>query len=51
MPRMRILSTVEQELFETPPVFNSLQRKQFFDFTDVLLETAAIMRSLNAQTG
>ena len=38
MPRMKILSTSEQEVFETPPVFNSVQRKQFFDFPASLLE-------------
>ena len=33
MPRMKILNTVEQEAFDTPPVFNSDQRKRFFDFS------------------
>jgi hypothetical protein len=28
---MRILNTVEKEAFDSPPVFNSVQRKQFFD--------------------
>ncbi|MEN8131142.1 MAG: DUF4158 domain-containing protein, partial [Pseudomonadota bacterium] len=51
MPRMRILSTVEQELFETPPVFNSIQRKQFFVFSDVLLEAAASMRKSTNRIG
>ena len=32
MPRMNILNTVEREAFESPPVFNSVQRKQYFDF-------------------
>jgi len=32
MPRMKILNAVEQEAFESPPVFNSVQRKQHFDF-------------------
>ena len=32
MPRMNILNTVEQEAFESAPVFNSFQRKQYFDF-------------------
>ncbi len=31
MPRMKILSTIEQETFDTPPLFNSAQRKQYFD--------------------
>jgi hypothetical protein len=32
MARMKILNTVEQEAFDIPPVFNSVQRKRFFDF-------------------
>ena len=32
MPRMNILNTVEREAFNSPPVFNSFQRKQYFDF-------------------
>lgn len=45
MPRMRILSLTEQETFETPPNFNSTQRKQFFDFPKALLETAIVLRN------
>ena len=32
MPRMNILNSLEQEAFESAPVFNSFQRKQYFDF-------------------
>jgi hypothetical protein len=32
MPRMNILNAVEREAFGSPPVFNSFQRKQYFDF-------------------
>jgi hypothetical protein len=32
MPQMNILNAVEQEAFESAPVFNSFQRKQYFDF-------------------
>jgi hypothetical protein len=32
MPRMNILNAVEREAFNSPPVFNSFQRKQYFDF-------------------
>jgi Tn3 transposase DDE domain len=32
MPRMNILDAVEREAFDSPPVFNSFQRKQYFDF-------------------
>ena len=31
MPWMNVLNTVEREAFDSPPVFNSLQRKQYFD--------------------
>ncbi len=44
MPRMKILSLAEQEIFETPPVFNSMQRKQFFDFPKALIETTRTLR-------
>jgi len=40
MPRMRVLSTVEQEAFDTPPDFNSAQRKQFFSFSSGILHLA-----------
>jgi len=36
MPRMNILNAVEREAFDSPPVFNSLQRKQYFDFPSKL---------------
>jgi len=36
MPRMNILSTVEREAFDSPPAFNSVQRKQYFDFPSQL---------------
>ena len=32
MPRMNILNAVEREAFDSSPVFNSFQRKQYFDF-------------------
>ena len=32
MPRMNILNAIEREAFDSPPVFNSFQRKQYFDF-------------------
>ena len=40
MPRMKVLSTVEQEAFDTPPDFNSIQRKQFFSFASGILRLA-----------
>jgi hypothetical protein len=33
MPRMKILNAVEQEAFDTPPVFSSAQRKRYLDFS------------------
>jgi hypothetical protein len=37
---MKILNAVEQEQFESPPVFNSVQRKQYFAFSSELLTLA-----------
>jgi Domain of unknown function (DUF4158) len=45
MPRMNILNTVEREAFDSPPVFNSVQRKQYFDFPSKLRRFAARLRS------
>ena len=49
MPRMRILSTAEQEQFEMPPVFDSHQRKRFFTFPKSLVETAQTFRKAFGQ--
>ena len=45
MPRMNILNAVEREAFDSPPVFNSFQRKQYFDFLSKLRRFAAGLRS------
>ena len=45
MPRMRILNTLEQEAFETPPLFNSTQRRQYFDFPLSIQRLAASLRT------
>ena len=45
MPRMNILNAVEREAFDSPPVFNSFQRKQYFDFPTKLRRFAAGLRS------
>jgi hypothetical protein len=37
MSRIKILNAVEQEQVDSPPVFNSVQRKQYFDFSSDLL--------------
>jgi hypothetical protein len=44
VPRMNILNTVEQEAFEAAPVFNSFQRKQYFDFPPAIQQAAANLR-------
>ena len=36
MPRMNILNAVEQEAFESAPVLNSFQRKQYFDLPQAI---------------
>ena len=51
MPRMRILSLAEQEAFETPPDFNSIQRKQYFDFTKPILKIANGLRNPTNRIG
>jgi len=45
MPRMNVLNTVEREAFDLPPVLNSLQRKQYFDFPSKLRRFAAGLRN------
>ena len=45
MPRMNILNTVEREAFNSPPVFSSFQRKQYFDFPSKLRRFAAGLRN------
>jgi len=42
---MKILNTIEQEVFEKPPVFNSVQRKRFFDFPSEIQRIAAKLRT------
>ena len=41
MPRMNIPNAVEREAFDSPPVFNSFQRKQYFDFPSKLRRLVA----------
>ena len=50
MPRMKILNAVGQEAFESPPVFNRVQRKAYFDFP-VALRLAASLHSSAHQLG
>lgn len=51
MPRMRILNAVEQHDFDSPPVFNSLQRKKYFTFSDTIHHMVAGLRSPSHQVG
>src|SRR5271165_7195594 len=45
MPRINILNAVEQEAFESAPVFNSFQRKQYFDFPQAIQQATANLRT------
>ena len=49
MSRMKILNAVEQEQFESPPVFNSVQRKQYFDFSSERLTLAQDLQTSTNQ--
>jgi hypothetical protein len=45
MPRMKILNSVEREAFDLPPVFNSAERKRYFDFHVAIPQIAASLRT------
>lgn len=49
--RMKILTAVEQEVFESPPVFNSAQRKQYFDLPLALRQIAVSLRKPGHELG
>ena len=51
MPRMNILNKSEQEMFNSPPVFNSVERKRFFSFPDAVMEKALSLRKPSTQIG
>jgi hypothetical protein len=51
MPRMNILNMVEREAFESPPVLNSVQRKQYFDLQTELRRLAGELRAPTHQLG
>jgi len=48
---MQILTTQEQENFNKPPLFDHIQRKQFFDFPKKLLDVARSLRNPANQIG
>jgi len=49
MPRMKILNSVEREVFDWPPIFNSVQRKRCFDFPTPLQDIATSLRTAGNQ--
>ena len=49
MPRMKILNSVEREVFDFPPVFNSVERKRCFDFPTPLQDIATSLRTASNQ--
>lgn len=51
MPRMRILTTTEQEAFNSPPQFDHQERKQFLSFPKTLIDRAVRMRTSNSKIG
>ena len=51
MPRMQILSSSEQEVFDAPPVFDFRERKRCFDLPKPLLDIATELRSPASQIG
>ena len=51
MPRMRILSATEQQLFDLPPKFDSVQRQQFFDFPIAQRTVADDFRNPSSRIG
>ena len=44
MPRMRILSAADQARFEHPPVFDSAERKRYFNFPRFVMDAAQDLR-------
>ena len=51
MPRMNILNKNEQAMFDNPPVFNSRERKLFFNFPNFLKEKAKALRKPSTKVG
>lgn len=51
MPRMNILNRTEQKTFDCPPVFDSIDRKKFFDFPSSLLEVALHLQKPSSRIG
>ncbi len=51
MPRMQILSSVEHDAFESPPVFTSAQRRHHFHFSPAVEQLALTLRTPTNQLG
>ena len=49
MPRMKILNSVEREVFDWPSIFNSVERKRCFDFPTPLQDIATSLRTAGNQ--
>ena len=49
MPRMKIVNSVEREVFDFPPIFNSVERKRCFDFPTPLQDIATSLRTAGNQ--
>jgi TnpA family transposase len=45
MPRMKIFNSLEREAFESPPVFDSAERKRFFSSSSSLNNSLASLRT------
>ena len=51
MPRMRILNAAEQAHYDSPPVFSSVERKRFFDFSRSVMDAEQGLRSPASRIG
>lgn len=49
MPRMKILNSVEREVFDFPPIFNSAERKRCFDFPTSIQGISTSLRTSSNQ--
>jgi hypothetical protein len=45
MARMKIFNSLEEEAFESPPMFNSAERKRFFSLPSLLKDSMANLRT------
>lgn len=51
MPRQRILTPAEQQIFDAPPVLNAVERKKYFTVSQALGELIASLRTPANQVG